>query len=50
MKNAPATFSKNDNHLFCHLNESDDVIVHNDTFEEHLFHIRAVFVNFQIQI
>lgn len=36
------------NHLICDLNESeayiDDVIVHSDTFEEHLLHIRALFV------
>lgn len=49
MKNAPATFQRMINYLICDLNESeayiDDVIVHSDTFEEHLLHIRALFVN-----
>ena len=48
LKNAPATFQRMINHLWNDLNACeayiDDVIVHSDTFQEHLLHIRALLV------
>ena len=48
MKNASATFQRMINHLLCDLDHCeayiDDVIVHSNSFEEHLSHIRALFV------
>jgi hypothetical protein len=48
MKNASATFQRMINHLLCDLDHCeayiDDVIVHSNTFEEHLSHIRTLFV------
>ena len=48
LKNAPATFQRMINHLLNDLDACeaniDDVIVHSDTFQEHLLHIRALFV------